>query len=69
MDHLGAQTPTQHLVSHLHSNGTGAVLLSATLPTRLHLTYQEYTFVTRSRVPLVRQTLTEDRFPPPARLR
>ncbi len=31
-----------------------------------HLTDQEYTFVTRSRVPLVRQTLTglEDRFPP-----
>nr|WP_234337938.1 cobalamin-dependent protein [Streptomyces sp. NRRL WC-3725] len=136
VDYLGAHTPTRHLVSHLHNTGSEAVLLSATLPTRLpaahaavtacramgvpvmaggrafgpdgrhahalgadawapdaraaaavldeglpapdpaavrqvvddlpHLTDQKYTFVTRSRVPLVRQTLTglEDRFPP-----
>ncbi|MGW5491314.1 cobalamin B12-binding domain-containing protein [Streptomyces olivaceoviridis] len=136
VDYLGAQTPTHHLVSHLHSTGAEAVLLSGSLPTRLptahaavtacqaigvpvmaggrafgpdgryahalgadrwapdaraaaavlakglpapdpaaarqvvddlpHLADQEYTFVARSRVLLVRQTVTalEDLFPP-----
>ncbi|MFJ5933982.1 B12-binding domain-containing protein [Streptomyces sp. NPDC093071] len=35
VDHLGAQTPTPHLVAHLHRTGSDAVLLSSSLPTRL----------------------------------
>ncbi|MEU3844278.1 cobalamin-dependent protein [Streptomyces sp. NPDC028635] len=35
VDYLGAQTPTTHLVSHLHHTGSQAVLLSGSLPTHL----------------------------------
>ncbi|WP_225823397.1 cobalamin B12-binding domain-containing protein [Streptomyces naphthomycinicus] len=35
VDFLGAQTPTPHLVSHLHSTSSAAVLLSGSLPTHL----------------------------------
>ncbi|MYW19049.1 cobalamin-binding protein [Streptomyces sp. SID2955] len=35
VDFLGAQTPTQHLVSHLHSTSSEAVLLSGSIPTHL----------------------------------
>ncbi|MBL1104325.1 cobalamin-dependent protein [Streptomyces sp. 5-8] len=35
VDFLGAQTPTPHLVSHLHSTSSEAVLLSGSLPTHL----------------------------------
>ncbi|MFI8404641.1 B12-binding domain-containing protein [Streptomyces sp. NPDC085463] len=35
VDYLGAQTPTPHLVAHLHRTGSDAVLLSGSLPTRL----------------------------------
>ncbi|MFF9624655.1 B12-binding domain-containing protein [Streptomyces griseosporeus] len=35
VDYLGAQTPTPHLVAHLHSTAPDAVLLSCSLPTRL----------------------------------
>ncbi|MFG2606454.1 B12-binding domain-containing protein [Streptomyces sp. NPDC048514] len=35
VDYLGAQTPTAHLVAHLHHTDPQAVLLSSSLPTRL----------------------------------
>ncbi|MEV8554171.1 cobalamin B12-binding domain-containing protein [Streptomyces glaucescens] len=35
VDYLGAQTPTPHLVAHLHDTDPGAVLLSGSLPTHL----------------------------------
>lgn len=35
VDFLGAQTPTQHLVSHLHRTNPHAVLLSGSVPTNL----------------------------------
>jgi methanogenic corrinoid protein MtbC1 len=35
VDYLGAQTPTAHLVAHLHHTGADAVLLSGSLPTHL----------------------------------
>ncbi|WP_431781977.1 cobalamin B12-binding domain-containing protein [Streptomyces chumphonensis] len=35
VDFLGAQTPTRHLVNHLHRTTADTVLLSSSLPTRL----------------------------------
>ncbi|MBL1083706.1 cobalamin B12-binding domain-containing protein [Streptomyces actinomycinicus] len=35
VDYLGAQTPTPHLVAHLHLTNPAAVLLSGSLPTHL----------------------------------
>lgn len=35
VDYLGAQTPTQHLVAHLHLTNPDAVLLSGSIPTHL----------------------------------
>ncbi|MBJ7902296.1 cobalamin B12-binding domain-containing protein [Streptomyces sp. DSM 110735] len=35
VDYLGAQTPTPHLISHLHLTNADAVLLSASIPTHL----------------------------------
>jgi methanogenic corrinoid protein MtbC1 len=35
VDYLGAQTPTPHLVAHLHHTNTDAVLLSGSIPTHL----------------------------------
>jgi methanogenic corrinoid protein MtbC1 len=35
VDYLGAQTPTPHLVAHLHRTNPDAVLLSGSLPTHL----------------------------------
>ncbi|MFI9122233.1 B12-binding domain-containing protein [Streptomyces bikiniensis] len=35
VDHLGAQTPTPHLIAHLHRTGSDAALLSCSLPTHL----------------------------------
>ncbi|MFF8812856.1 cobalamin B12-binding domain-containing protein [Streptomyces pactum] len=35
VDHLGAQTPTPHLVAHLHHTNPDAVLLSGSFPTHL----------------------------------
>ncbi|MEW1693271.1 B12-binding domain-containing protein [Streptomyces sp. NPDC091265] len=35
VDFLGAQVPTAHLVSHLHSSGADVVALSSSIPTRL----------------------------------
>lgn len=35
VDYLGAQTPTPHLVAHLHHTHTDALLLSGSLPTHL----------------------------------
>ncbi|MFK4148412.1 B12-binding domain-containing protein [Streptomyces sp. NPDC004065] len=35
VDYLGAQTPTPHLVAHLHHTSPDAVLLSGSLPTHL----------------------------------
>lgn len=35
VDYLGAQTPTPHLVAHLHHTNPDAVLLSGSLPTHL----------------------------------
>ncbi|MYV71239.1 hypothetical protein GT043_35995, partial [Streptomyces sp. SID2131] len=35
VDYLGAQTPTPHLVAHLHQSNPDAVLLSGSIPTHL----------------------------------
>ncbi|WP_333775576.1 cobalamin B12-binding domain-containing protein [Streptomyces sp. IBSBF 3136] len=35
VDYLGAQTPTPHLIAHLHQTDPEAVLLSGSIPTRL----------------------------------
>ncbi|MDF3301529.1 cobalamin B12-binding domain-containing protein [Streptomyces tropicalis] len=35
VDYLGAQTPTPHLIAHVHRTNPAAVLLSSSLPTRL----------------------------------
>ncbi|MEU7424950.1 cobalamin-dependent protein [Streptomyces sp. NPDC040750] len=35
VDFLGAQTPTQHLIAHLHHTEADAVLLSGSIPTHL----------------------------------
>ncbi|MFE5733870.1 B12-binding domain-containing protein [Streptomyces sp. NPDC056528] len=35
VDYLGAQTPTPHLVAHLHRSNPDAVLLSGSIPTHL----------------------------------
>ncbi|MFI8193789.1 B12-binding domain-containing protein [Streptomyces sp. NPDC085946] len=35
VDYLGAQTPTPHLIAHLHRTNPDAVLLSVSLPTHL----------------------------------
>ncbi|MGC5343493.1 cobalamin B12-binding domain-containing protein [Streptomyces sp. DT24] len=35
VDFLGAQVPTQHLITHLHSSGSDVVALSSSIPTRL----------------------------------
>ncbi|MFH8798228.1 B12-binding domain-containing protein [Streptomyces sp. NPDC017936] len=35
VDFLGAQTPTPHLIAHLHRTNPGAVLLSGSIPTHL----------------------------------
>ncbi|MEV1024759.1 cobalamin B12-binding domain-containing protein [Streptomyces sp. NPDC050264] len=35
VDYLGAQTPTEHLVAHVHRTGAQAVLLSSSIPTLL----------------------------------
>jgi methanogenic corrinoid protein MtbC1 len=35
VDYLGAQTPTQHLIAHLHGTNPDVVLLSSSIPTHL----------------------------------
>lgn len=35
VDYLGAQTPSPHLIAHLHQTNADAVLLSGSIPTRL----------------------------------
>ncbi|MGW3991346.1 cobalamin B12-binding domain-containing protein, partial [Streptomyces sp. NPDC004830] len=35
VDYLGAQTPTPHLIAHLHGTNPDAVLLSSSIPTHL----------------------------------
>jgi methanogenic corrinoid protein MtbC1 len=35
VDYLGAQTPTEHLIAHLHHTAPDAVLLSGSIPTHL----------------------------------
>lgn len=35
VDFLGAQVPTPHLIAHVHQNGSDAVALSCSIPTRL----------------------------------
>ncbi|MFE9928557.1 B12-binding domain-containing protein [Streptomyces sp. NPDC005533] len=35
VDYLGAQVPTAHLITHIHSTDTDVVALSSSLPTRL----------------------------------
>ncbi|WP_435975337.1 cobalamin B12-binding domain-containing protein [Streptomyces sp. Qhu_M48] len=35
VDFLGAQVPTAHLITHLHTHGADAVALSSSIPTRL----------------------------------
>ncbi|MEV7814024.1 cobalamin-dependent protein [Streptomyces flaveolus] len=53
VDYLGAHTPTRHLVSHLHNTGSEAVLLSATLPTRLPAAHAAVTACRAMGVPVM----------------
>ncbi|MFI0805751.1 B12-binding domain-containing protein [Streptomyces echinatus] len=53
VDFLGARTPTPHLVSHLHSTSSEAVLLSGSLPTHLPTAHAAITACQAVGVPVV----------------
>ncbi|MFJ3445864.1 B12-binding domain-containing protein [Streptomyces sp. NPDC086081] len=43
VDYLGAQTPTQHLIAHVHRTNPDAVLLSSSIPTHLPTAHRAIT--------------------------
>ena len=53
VDFLGAQTPTPHLIAHLHRTGPAAVLLSSSIPTRLPTAHAAITACQAAGVPVV----------------
>ncbi|MGV9558253.1 cobalamin B12-binding domain-containing protein [Streptomyces sp. NPDC003401] len=53
VDFLGAHVPTPHLVAHLHATGPEAVLLSASLPTRLPTAHAALTACRSTGVPVL----------------
>ncbi|MBA9050415.1 MULTISPECIES: cobalamin-dependent protein [Streptomyces] len=53
VDYLGAQTPTPHLIAHLHHTDPQAVLLSSSLPTRLPAAHMAITACQAVGVPVL----------------
>ncbi|GGT15642.1 cobalamin B12-binding domain-containing protein [Streptomyces chromofuscus] len=53
VDYLGAQTPTPHLVAHLHHTNPDAVLLSGSIPTHLPAAHAAITACQSVGVPVV----------------
>jgi methanogenic corrinoid protein MtbC1 len=53
VDFLGAQTPTRHLVTHLHRTGADVVLLSSSLPVRLPAAHAAITACHAVGIPVV----------------
>ncbi|NJP49573.1 cobalamin-binding protein [Streptomyces sp. SBST2-5] len=53
VDYLGAQTPTPHLIAHLHSTNPAAVLLSGSIPTHLPNAHRAVTACQATGVPVV----------------
>ncbi|MFG2577149.1 B12-binding domain-containing protein [Streptomyces sp. NPDC048481] len=53
VDFLGAHTPTQHLVAHVHQTNPVAVLLSASIPTHLPAAHKAVTAVQSLGVPVM----------------
>ncbi|WP_411070219.1 B12-binding domain-containing protein [Streptomyces sp. cmx-4-25] len=79
VDYLGAQTPTPHLVAHLHRSNPDAVLLSGSIPTHLPTAHAAITACQAVGVPVLTggrafgpdgryaRTLRADRWAPDAR--
>ncbi|MFF4169532.1 B12-binding domain-containing protein [Streptomyces sp. NPDC001744] len=79
VDYLGAQTPTPHLVAHLHQSNPEAVLLSGSIPTHLPAAHAAITACRAVGVPVLAggrafgldgryaRTLRADRWAPDAR--
>ncbi|WP_260606705.1 B12-binding domain-containing protein [Streptomyces sp. WAC08241] len=79
VDYLGAQTPTPHLVAHLHQSNPDAVLLSGSIPTHLPTAHAAITACQAVGVPVLTggrafgpdgryaRTLRADRWAPDAR--
>ncbi|WP_432115942.1 cobalamin B12-binding domain-containing protein [Streptomyces sp. S1] len=79
VDYLGAQTPTPHLVAHLHRSYPDAVLLSGSIPTHLPAAHAAITACQAVGVPVLAggrafgvdgryaRTLRADRWAPDAR--
>ncbi|NEB81901.1 cobalamin-binding protein [Streptomyces sp. SID14478] len=53
VDYLGAQVPTEHLVSHLHHTGAEAVLLSSSIPTHLPIAHAAISACQAAGVPVL----------------
>jgi methanogenic corrinoid protein MtbC1 len=53
VDYLGAQVPTQHLITHLHRTGPDAVALSGSLATRLPTAHATITACQAAGVPVI----------------
>ncbi|MGA5218445.1 cobalamin B12-binding domain-containing protein [Streptomyces cinereoruber] len=79
VDYFGAQTPTPHLVAHLHQSNPDAVLLSGSIPTHLPAAHAAITACQAVGVPVLAggrafgsdgryaRTLRADRWAPDAR--
>ncbi|MGW6270164.1 MULTISPECIES: cobalamin B12-binding domain-containing protein [unclassified Streptomyces] len=53
VDYLGAQVPTDHLISHIHQTGPDLVALSSSIPTRLPLAHAAITAVQATSTPVL----------------
>ncbi|MFF3484218.1 B12-binding domain-containing protein [Streptomyces sp. NPDC002701] len=53
VDYLGAQTPTTHLIAHIHQTGPQWVALSSSIPTRLPTAHATITAVQATGTPVL----------------
>ncbi|KAA0941150.1 cobalamin B12-binding domain-containing protein [Streptomyces apricus] len=53
VDYLGAQTPTPHLIAHVHQRGPQLVALSSSIPTRLPTAHATITAVQATGTPVL----------------
>ncbi|MFD6418792.1 B12-binding domain-containing protein [Streptomyces sp. NPDC060194] len=53
VDYLGAQVPTEHLITHIHQTGPDLVALSSSIPTRLPLAHAAITAVQATGTPVL----------------
>ena len=53
VDYLGAQVPTDHLITHIHQTGPDLVALSSTIPTRLPAAHAAITAVQATGTPVL----------------